>query len=224
MEKIKLLIKGFTSNIIFSAILFISAGRLDYIQGWIFLSVTIVATIMNYLSIHTNNSLMQERAKIGTGIKSWDKLILGLSAIVYILLLVVAGLDSGRLLWTNQFSWSISIAGVCIMVIGQLIFLKARRQNNFFSSVVRIQKERGHTVCNTGIYKAVRHPGYSGMILSMTSIPFITVSLWSCIPLLIAIMLLVIRTILEDKTLHNELTGYADYSTKTPYKLIPFIW
>jgi len=141
-----------------------------------------------------------------------------------LIIIIIAGLDSGRFLWTANFSWIISISGVVVMIIGQVVFLTARSQNCFFSSVVRIQRERGHVVCDTGLYKTVRHPGYLGMILSLVGIPFITTSMWSIIPTLIAIMLLLIRTSLEDKTLKSELDGYMEYSNKTRYKLIPLIW
>ncbi len=224
MEKIKLLIKGLITNVIFTAILFICAGRIDYIQGWIFLSGNVLTTLMNFFTIRKNRELINERSNLGEGIKSWDKLLLGLSAMIYLIIIVISGLDSGRFLWTKNFSWIISISGVVIMIIGQILFLTARSQNNFFSSVVRIQRERGHVVCDTGLYKTVRHPGYLGMILSLVGLPLITTSIWSIIPTLIAIILLLIRTSLEDKTLKMELDGYVEYSKKTRYKLIPLIW
>jgi protein-S-isoprenylcysteine O-methyltransferase Ste14 len=224
MEKAKILIKGFVTNLVFTAILFISAGRIDYTQGWIFLAINILSTLMNYFTIHKNSELMNERANLGEGIKSWDKLLLGLSALMYVITIVLAGLDSGRFQWTPNFNWYISISGVILTVIGQILFLTARSQNNFFSSVVRIQKERGHVVCDKGLYKIVRHPGYLGMIISLTGIPLITTSVWSIIPTSIAIVLLLIRTSLEDKTLINELDGYFEYTRKTRKKLIPFVW
>lgn len=224
MGKFKLLIKGFVTNIVFSAILFICAGRINYTQGWIFLSINILSTLMNYFIIHKNSELINERSKPGEGIKSWDKLLLGLSALIYVIIIVLAGLDSGRFQWTPNFNWSIIISGVILTVIGQILFLTARSQNNFFSSVVRIQKDRGHIVCDTGLYKVVRHPGYSGMIISLIGLPLITTSVWSAIPTLIAIILLFIRKSLEDKTLINELDGYVEYTRKTRNKLIPLVW
>ena len=224
MEKVNLLIKGFASNIVFTAILFICAGRINYTQAWIFLSINILSTLMNYFTIRKNSELINERSKLGEGIKSWDKLILGMSALIYVVIIVLAGLDSGRFQWTSNFNWMISISGVILMVIGQIFFLTARSQNNFFSSVVRIQKDRGHTVCDTGLYKIVRHPGYLGMIISLMGLPLITTSIWSIIPTLIAIILLLIRTSLEDKTLINELDGYVEYTKKKRNKLIPLVW
>lgn len=224
MEKVKLLIKGFVTNIVFTAILFVCAGRINYIQGWIFLSINILSTLMNYFFIHKNIELINERSKLGDGIKSWDKLLLGISALIYVIIIVIAGFDSGRFLWTQNFNWIVCVSGVILIVFGQLLFLIARSQNNFFSSVVRIQKDRGHVVCDTGLYKLVRHPGYLGMTISLIAIPLITTSIWSVIPTFIAIILLLIRTTLEDKTLINELEGYIEYTNKTRNKLIPFVW
>jgi protein-S-isoprenylcysteine O-methyltransferase Ste14 len=224
MEEFKLLAKGFATNLVFTTILFMCAGRIDYSQGWIFLSINIISTLMNYLTIDKNSGLINERSKPGEGIKSWDKLLLGLSALIYVIIIVLAGLDSGRFQWSPNFNWTISISGVLLMVVGQILFLTARSQNNFFSSVVRIQKERGHVVCDKGLYKVVRHPGYLGMVISLLGLPLITTSIWSSIPTSIAIILLLIRTSLEDKTLINELDGYLEYTKKTRKKLIPFVW
>lgn len=224
METKSVLIKGLITNFIFSGILFLCAGRVDYIQGWIFLFANILATIMNFLAIPTNSDLIHERSKIGEGVKSWDKLLLGLSAITYLIIIVIAGLDSGRFFWTKNFNWVVAVSGGMILICGQILFLTARKQNRFFSSMVRIQKDRGHMVCDTGLYKIIRHPGYLGMILSLTGIPFITTSKWSSIPVCLAIVLLLIRTHLEDQTLKLELDGYEEYSKKTNYRMIPYIW
>ena len=224
MEKVKFLIKGFVTNLIFTAILFICAGRIDYTQGWIFLSANVLSTVMSYLTIYQNSELINERSKPGEGIKSWDKLLLGLSALIYVIIIILAGLDSGRFLWTLNFNWYISISGVILLLIGQILFLTARSQNKFFSTVVRIQKDRGHVVCDTGLYKIVRHPGYSGMIISLMGLPLITTSIWIIIHTAVAIILLLIRTSLEDETLKNELDGYVEYTRKTRNKLIPLVW
>lgn len=38
--------------------------------------------------------------------------------------------------------------------------------NKWFSSVVRLQSERGHRVVSSGPYAVVRHPGYTGFLAS----------------------------------------------------------
>jgi protein-S-isoprenylcysteine O-methyltransferase Ste14 len=46
----------------------------------------------------------------------------------------------------------------------------------------------------------------------------------SLIPAIIIIVIVIIRTYLEDETLKKELTGYIEYSKKVKYRIIPFIW
>ena len=113
---------------------------------------------------------------------------------------------------------------IVLTIIGQLFFLIAQKQNIFFSSTVRIQTDRGHTVCETGLYKVVRHPAYLGSVIQAIGFPLLFGSLWSIIPVSISIILLLTRTYLEDKTLKNELKGYIEYTLKTRYRLIPYLW
>ena len=222
--KTKFVLNAFISYSFFSILLFVAAGTLNYFQGWLYVSVNFIATVMNILTIQSNPELMTERTRPGTGIKSWDKRILGFSFLIFVLTLLLAGLDSGRYGWSPEWNWSIYALGVCALISGQIIFLLARSENKYFSTVMRIQKERGHTVCDSGLYRVVRHPGYLGMIVSTIGLPCILGSLWSAIPTFFAIILLCMRTSFEDKTLADELEGYTAYAEKTPYKLIPLIW
>ncbi|HQQ93920.1 MAG TPA: isoprenylcysteine carboxylmethyltransferase family protein [Bacteroidia bacterium] len=222
--KIKFLLKTLITALVFSLILFLSAGKIDYFQGWIFLAGNLITGFMNYWTIRNDPELMNERSNVADNAKSWDKKILGISALVYVLNVILAGLDSGRFQCSAQFHWSLYAGGVLFLLMGQVIFLAARKQNRYFSSVVRIQKDREHKVCDSGLYRIVRHPGYLGMIISLASIPLITGSVWSSLSTGLAILLLVIRTQLEDKTLLNELEGYISYSQKTRFKLIPGVW
>ena len=96
--------------------------------------------------------------------------------------------------------------------------------NKFYSTIVRIQKERGHYVVTGGPYRYVRHPGYSGVILVSIALPLVFGSLWALIPSLIGDCVLVVRTVLEDNTLKKELEGYEDYAGRVPFRLIPGIW
>jgi protein-S-isoprenylcysteine O-methyltransferase Ste14 len=223
-HRIRFLLKSLSVSLVFTLILFISAGRSDYFEGWIYLSTNVFLNALNYLILRNNDELIAERSKVGEGTKSWDKVILGISGIVNIAMLILAGLDSGRYMYSPDYHWTIYAVGVFLVFLGNLIFVSAQRQNGFFSSVVRIQKERGHQVCDTGIYKFIRHPGYLGMIISFIGLPLLLGSMLSYIPALITIVLLVIRTYLEDTFLQKELNGYIDYTQNTRYRLIPGIW
>lgn len=222
--KSKYLIKVIASSLMFPFMLFLCAHKMNYFQGWLFLSLNLLSGFMNYWTIRNNEALMRERSTIGSNAKKWDIQILRSFFILYLINVMVAGYDSGRYQWSPNFGWGYYLIGILLFILGQIIFLTARSQNTFFSTMVRIQTDREHTVCSTGLYSIVRHPGYLGMILSLFSFPFITGSLWSFIPTTLGIVLVVIRTNLEDKTLLNELEGYRAYAEKTKNKLIPNIW
>jgi protein-S-isoprenylcysteine O-methyltransferase Ste14 len=222
--KTSYLIKHFTGAFLFFTIIFISAGRINYPQGLIYLAIGLVMFLLNYTVFRIDSDLLIERSKTGEGTKTWDKAILGFSFLITISMYVIAGLDSGRFHWSPDFHWSLSLIGIILTASGQLLFLAAQKQNKFFSSTVRIQTDREHTVCETGLYKIVRHPAYMGSIIQLIGYPLLFGSLWSIIPVAILIILHLIRTYLEDKTLTSELRGYPEYSLKTRYKIVPYIW
>jgi protein-S-isoprenylcysteine O-methyltransferase Ste14 len=181
-------------------------------------------SILAYTLLKPDAELLTERSKPGEGVKKWDKIVLGLSFLFTIIMCITAGLDSGRYRWSPEFHLSLTIAGILLTAAGQLLFLIAQKQNKFFSSTVRIQTERGHSVCDTGLYKIVRHPAYMGSVIQLIGFPLLFASLWSFLPVGILIILHLTRTYLEDKTLKNELAGYPEYCIKSPYKLLPFVW
>ena len=222
--KRSLFIKQALGTLLFFSIIFISAGSIFYWQGWAYVSIGFFMIILNYTVFKLDSELSEERSKPGEGAKKWDKLILGLTFLVTIIIYITVGLDSGRYHWSPNFHWSIYLLGIIFTVAGQLLFLIAQKQNKFFSSTVRIQTDRGHTVCESGLYKVVRHPAYLGSFIQTVGFPLLFGSLWSVIPVSISIGLLLTRTYLEDKTLKNELKGYVEYSLKTRYKLIPYVW
>lgn len=218
------IIKHIAGTSLFFLILFISAGHIDYWQGWIYVIIGLAMSTVSYTVLRVDAELLNERSKPGEGAKKWDKLLLGLSFLIVIIMFVLAGIDSGRYHWSPDFNWSIYLIGIILTIVGQLLFLIAQKQNKFFSSTVRIQTDRGHTVCETGLYKVVRHPAYLGNIIQTLGFPMLFGSLWSIFPVSISILLLLIRTYLEDRTLINELNGYREYTNKIRYKIIPYVW
>jgi protein-S-isoprenylcysteine O-methyltransferase Ste14 len=176
------------------------------------------------LILRKDPDLMKERTKPGPGAKTWDKKLLGLGLLLTLAMLVVAGLDAGRFRWKPQLTWPWSAAGVFLNLLGMGIFLLALKENRFFSAVVRIQSDRGHSVCNSGPYSVIRHPGNAGMIIGTIGLPLLFMSAWSAIPALISVGLMVVRTHLEDSFLKNELGGYREYQSLTRYRLVPGLW
>ena len=218
----KLIFKSIFSLALIIAITFIGAGRIDYWQGWIYNGLNIIFLMLSYFLL--SRELMEERLKPKEGIKKWDKICSIVSAPVSFAILIISILDGGRFDWEPRIPILVVIIGVVVYTIGQIIILWAKKANKFFSTVVRIQKDRGQTVCKDGPYRFVRHPGYLGGLLCNIVTPFVLSSFWGLIPAVIAVVLLFIRTYLEDKTLQRELEGYTDYTNEARYRLLPGIW
>ena len=196
-------------------------------QGWAYALLFAAAGIgMRLWAERRHPGLMAERAQLSRapGIKSWDKLLSPLMALSLGLpLFVVAGLDH-RFGWSPDFPSWLNILGLVLAAAAYGFVGWAFLENRFFSSVVRIQSERGHAVCDTGPYKMVRHPGYSGSVLSPFAMALALGSVWTLIPAAAAVVIAVVRTALEDRTLQNELPGYRDYAGRVRYRLIPGIY
>jgi protein-S-isoprenylcysteine O-methyltransferase Ste14 len=204
--------------------MFIAAGKINYLEGWLYFAISMFGLVINIVSTRNKDELISERSAPGANTQAWDKKILGGLAILTIISYAIAGLDSGRFHWSAPFNSYVIVAGVLLVISGQIIFAVAKYQNNFFSSVVRIQGERKQNVCDQGLYKFVRHPGYLGMVLSWIGFPLVLNSIYSSIPVFLAIIVLIIRTSLEDRFLRKELVGYEEYMRKTKYRMIPFVW
>jgi protein-S-isoprenylcysteine O-methyltransferase Ste14 len=224
MNAFKLFVRSLAGTLFFLLILFFCAGRITYWQGWLYATVNILCLLINALGLSSNEELAEERSSVRTGAKGWDKKILGISALVLIITYVTSGFDTGRFLWSPGVHWCVNALGVLFILTGEVFFFSAQKENRFFSSVVRIQTERGHSVCDTGVYRIVRHPSYLGMIITALGIPLTLGSFWSFIPAAVSILLTILRTSLEDKTLSEELNGYREYAVKTRYRLLPGVW
>lgn len=216
-------IRALISPIIIILIVFGSAGRIFW-QGVVYCGLTFIILGITYLTTRNNPELINERLKPGHGMKGWDKVYYILSTPLYFTAMILAGLDVGRFKLSSELSMPLYMVSVLVFLLGHVIFMWARRTNNYFSSVVRIQRERGHKVCDTGPYKYIRHPGYLGGLLWNAATPVILGFNWALIPTGMAIVLMIVRAILEDNTLKRELEGYREYRKKVRYKLIPFIW
>ncbi len=219
-----IVVRGIVFFILIIAFLFIVAGRLDYWQGWLFGGITLGFFLLTIVLLRHNPELALERQRPGPGMKSWDKTYLAISTLMGFIALILAGLDAGRYGWSGTLpAW---VYGLCIAlyVAGQAVFIWAKVRNKFFSSVVRIQTERGHVVCDQGPYRFVRHPGYVGGILYGITTPLLLGSYWAVIPQAVAVLTLLVRTELEDRLLQRELPGYRDYAGKVRFRLIPGVW
>jgi protein-S-isoprenylcysteine O-methyltransferase Ste14 len=209
--------------VVFGAILFSLAGRLDWWEAWVFIALYLSGILANGLwSLRHNPEVINERGRIGKNAKAWDKVIGALYALFLLGTFVLAGLDT-RFAWSAAPLW-VKILGGLGFVVSLFITFWAMQANTFLSTFVRIQNERGHTTVSGGPYHFVRHPMYVGILFMSIGIPLLLGSWWALIPGVLNIILFFIRTALEDRTLQTELPGYVEYSRKVRFRLIPGIW
>lgn len=207
-----------------SGLLILSSGRLDYWQGWLFFGIILTTALLSVSFLKDDVGLVAERLHPGRGMKWWDKGYYLLSTPLYFAAVVVAGLDAGRFHWSSSPRTGIYACFLAVFLVGQGLFLWAKKVNPFFSSVVRIQADRGQTVCRGGPYRMCRHPGYLGGLLFGLATPVILGSYWALIPQGLAALFLVVRTCLEDRMLKRDLLWYADYAKVVRSRLIPGVW
>jgi protein-S-isoprenylcysteine O-methyltransferase Ste14 len=211
--------------LVLATLLFVSSGRVTWLMAWVYIGVYAAGTIFNSLLIIPRNpALLDERTRIKKDAKKWDKALAPLMAgLCPAITVTVAGLDI-RFNWSPQIPFMLQIAAIALAMLGHLLLTWAMATNSFFSAIVRIQKNRGHTVVTSGPYRYVRHPGYVGIIVFALATPLILGSLWAFIPALFMLFISVVRIVLEERTLKEELKGYSDYADQVRYRLLPGIW
>jgi protein-S-isoprenylcysteine O-methyltransferase Ste14 len=208
-------------------VLLISAGQLVWWEAWAYAATALVVLLGSRAVLivkHPDLALERSRAQDMENVKDWDRFLLPFTALIGpFISWVIAGLDQ-RFGWSPDLPDGVQIAALGVIQLGSLIGSWAMIVNRFFSSQVRIQTDRGQTVVREGPYQVVRHPGYAGGILSWLASPIFFSSYWLVLPMVLVIIMMVIRTKLEDETLLKELPGYQEYSQEVKSRLIPGIW
>lgn len=186
---------------------------------------TAFSLLSRMIILWKNPDLAAERGQ-GLGredTEPWDKVLMPLGILAAIIMLMVAGLDN-RFSWSPKLPFIVHAIAFVVIALGYGLSTWATVTNRFFSSVVRIQRERAHVVMTAGPYKYIRHPGYAGAVVTSLATPLLLGSLWALLPASLAICQLIIRTVLEDRFLQNELEGYRAYADQVHYRLLPRVW
>ncbi|MBM3124548.1 MAG: isoprenylcysteine carboxylmethyltransferase family protein [Chloroflexi bacterium] len=202
------------------------SSRWAWPEAWAYAGIHVLGFLLSRaLAARRHPDLLAERARSMEmkDAKAWDRKLAPLLTAGLVAVLIVAGLDA-RNGWTDPFSAGAKIVSLLVIVAGFAFGSWALIENRFFSGVVRIQADRGHHVVTSGPYRFLRHPGYAGALWSYLFTPLFLDSLWAFIPATLTMSVLVVRTALEDRTLHEELPDYREYAHKTRYRLFPGVW
>ncbi|MBV9341792.1 MAG: isoprenylcysteine carboxylmethyltransferase family protein [Acidobacteria bacterium] len=212
--------------LVFMLALFLPAGTLMWPAGWMFLLLFFGFTFgLTIWLLRFNPHLLVERL---TGIgkpdhKSWDKVLLAVTAAIFFAWLAFIPVDTVRFRW-SRVPWWVQELGALLLLCSFYLFYVTFRANPYLSPAVRIQKERAHSVISSGPYRYVRHPMYTGFVLFAIGTPFLLGSWYGLLGTVLLIVLIGRRAVLEERALHEELTGYSEYMVRTRYRLVPFVW
>ena len=199
--------------------LFGAAGRIDIIEFWVYVAILAAVSVLS-LSV-LDPDLMQERMRPGG-----QRVGLRFLPIIVIMFLhwAVAGIDRGRLHASDIVPALLEGIALVLFGLAWIVLLWAMHVNWFFSSIPRIQSERGHVVITTGPYRFVRHPGYTAALVAAVTSGIALGSWISTFIAPVALALLVWRTTVEDRMLRRDLPGYPEYVSRVRYRLVPGIW
>ncbi len=202
--------------------LFVGAHALAWPRGWLVVGLLVLTMLVNVgVMARYNPRALRERFRRHKDTKSFDTVITRLYLVALLVMMYVAGRDAMRAGW-----WPIGeggiLPGVLLYIIGNAIVAWTMVENRHLETTVRIQE--GHEVVTTGPYRIVRHPMYVGSLMMTAGCPLVAGSVWAYVPFGAIVGLFVLRTALEDRTLHEELAGYAEYAKRTRYRLLPGLW
>ncbi len=200
--------------------------RWGWWEAWVYACISIFGFVVSrVLAARRHPDLLLERACSlqHQNVEPWDKVLAPLVGFGTLLIPLTVGIDAGYD-GSPAFSLPVILGALIILLTGYVIGTYAMIENRFFSGVVRIQTDRDHKLVSTGPYQWVRHPGYTGALLVSLATPIVLDALWAFLPALFLLIVLVIRTMLEDRVLQEELAGYRDYATRVRYRLLIGIW
>lgn len=203
--------------------LFGAAGQLSWPMAWAVLGIYLASKVTGLAFL--DPELVRERAAPGPGVDRGDIVIAALGYLaLYPGTFVTAGLDAIRLGPNIAIPLFVQVTALVVFAFGYGFATWAVLSNPLFATFVRIQDDRGHSVVSSAPYALVRHPGYSGVLLSHLTLPFALGSIWALLPAAVGIAFIVVRTLREDRTLGDHLAGYREYQARVRWRLVPGVW
>lgn len=219
----KMLVLGLVEIVVFGLVLFLLAGTFDYWQVWVFLVVFALSTWIPSAYLLRGDPDAHERRKRAGPVaetRTVQKLLIAGWYSSLAAMVVVSALD-------HRFGWSsvptaICLAGDVLVAVGLGVTSLVVIQNSFAASTVRVEADQ--TLVSTGLYGMVRHPMYTGNVITIIGFPLALGSYWGLLAVLPGLTMLILRIRDEEKLLHAELAGYREYAQKARYRLVPYMW
>ncbi len=210
--------------LVMALLLFASAGTLTWAQGWVFVMLWAIAVALpSFALARENPELMIRRARSREAARRYERILKWVYDLLMLSLPVLAGVDVQRLGWSDLPS-TLVYPGTMLVLVGAVVQAWAMVENRHYEPRMRVQRDIGHKVIYNGPYRIVRHPGYLGAIIQIAGAPLVLASYWAWIPAAGIATVMIVRSLLEDRALRDELKGYIAYTRQVPTMLLPGIW
>lgn len=217
---IRALLKFIVGFLLVGALIFIPAGSLTFVNGWVFIAALFVPMlILGAVLLVRSHELLEKRLKVGEK-QGTQKGVVAASGVLFLAGFVVAGLDF-RFGWSHVPTWVVSVA-CAVLLVSYALYAEVMRENAYLSRTVEVQENQ--KVVDTGLYGIVRHPMYAVTVWLFLSIPVVLGSWWSLLCFVPYIAVIAVRIVNEEKVLAKGLDGYAEYKKRVKYRILPFVW
>ena len=217
---IQAMLKFTLGVILVGALVFLPAGTLDFMGGWLFMGLLFVPMFCAGIFMMIKNPYLLESRLDAKEKEREQNIVVKLSGLMFIVGFVLAGLDY-RFGWIKLPEW-VNIAASVVFVAAYVLYAEVLRENTYLSRTIKVVE--GQKVISTGLYGIVRHPMYFATLLLFLAMPLVLGSLVSFIVFLAYPFIIAKRIKNEEEVLSRELEGYEDYKKKVRYRMLPFIW
>jgi protein-S-isoprenylcysteine O-methyltransferase Ste14 len=217
---LKVLTRFFFAFAFIGVLIFVPAGTIKYINGWLFIAGLMVPMIFTLIFLYIKDPELLEKRMNMKEKEDAQKKYIRFSLFLYIIAYIIPGLDY-RFQWSDVPLWLVVVALV-IMIGGYAMFIVVMMQNRYASRIIEIQNEQ--KLIDTGLYSVVRHPMYLAATILYLASSIVLGSYYALIPMFLLPLLLAFRIINEEKVLLQGLPGYEAYIKKVRYRMIPLIW
>ncbi|MCX6304001.1 MAG: isoprenylcysteine carboxylmethyltransferase family protein [Bacteroidetes bacterium] len=217
-------ILGFLNLLVMMGLsIFIPPGTLHYNQAWYYLVIFFGGALIITVYVFINDkNLLQSRLQVGSMAEKRraQKIIQGIASAGFIGMYIISGFDQ-RCKWSDVPGW-LWIFSDALLISAMILLFVIFRKNTSLSATIEVKEQQ--QIVTDGPYSVVRHPMYSAAVLLFLFTPLSLGSYWALLTLPLMIMVLILRSLDEEKVLREELHGYTDYCKKVRYRLIPCIW
>jgi protein-S-isoprenylcysteine O-methyltransferase Ste14 len=209
--------------VLLGVLVFLPAGTFNYWQGWVFIAVFTLATVIPTLYFaRTNPATLQRRMHGGpiAEARTVQKFII-IGAFSGLFAMTAFSAYDHRVGW-SKVPTAVCLIGDVLVVAGLSIGMLVLEQNNYAAATVRVEADQ--KLASRGLYKLVRHPMYAGNLILTLGIPLSLGSYWGLLFIIPSVLVLVFRILDEEKLLSQELAGYREYKQRVHYRLVPYVW